>query len=166
MDSLSKPVIELLQEPNDYEHDIKLYCEILSFLPFFEDAVESDYITYHNNKHSFEYTPQFYSFIKALFDSKMVEDHEVMTEFLKKYNSKSAYSKWVKDMNIVLSNTELSEKINLAFIRKAFFTIIKLEKFMPGSWGIDVETGNWLNLLKLLRNIMPQIYKCNKSTMN
>ncbi len=165
MEKLSIPVRDLLKEPNNYEHDIKLYCEVLSFLPFFEDAVESDYIIYHNNK-TFEYSPQFYSFIKSLFDAKMVENHEVMTGFLKKYNSKTAYSQWVKDMNIVLSNAELIQKINLPFIRKAFFTIIKLEKIMPGSWGIDVETGNWLNLLKLLRNIMPQVYKCNKSTMN
>ncbi|MDD2635694.1 MAG: hypothetical protein PHW82_09375 [Bacteroidales bacterium] len=165
MESLSEPVIELLNEPNIYEHDIKLYCEVLSFLPYFENAVETDYIIYHNN-HTFEYTPHFYSFIKSLFDSKMVEDHEVMTGFLKKYNSKNAYSQWVKDMNYVLSNAELLQKINLPFIRKAFFTMVKLEKIMPGSWGIDVETGNWLNLLKIVQNIMPQIYRCDKSTMN
>lgn len=165
MDSLSKPVRELLKEPNNYDHDIKLYCEVLSFLPFIEDAIETDYITYHNN-HTFEYTPQFYSFIKSIFDSKMIEDHRTMTDFLKIYNSKTAYSQWVKDMNKVLSSSDLLQEVNLSFIRKAFFTIIKLEKCMPGSWGIDVETGNWLNLLKLLRNIMPQVYKCDKSTMN
>ena len=165
MDSLSRPINNLLEINNNYEHDISLYCEILSYLPFFEDAKEKDYIIYHKD-HSFEYTAQFYSFIKALFDSKMVEDVDVMTRFLSEYQSESAYNMWIKDMNTVLSNNDYVQKVNICFIKKAFFSMIKLEKVMPGSWGIDVETGNWLKLLKQLQKILPDIYKCEKSSMN
>jgi hypothetical protein len=69
-------------------------------------------------------------------------------------------------MNAVLGDSELSNQINISFIRKALFTMVKLEKIMPGSWGIDVETGNWLKLLKALQRILPQVYKCDKREMN
>lgn len=165
MDSPSKPIKNMLSEPNKYDHDIKLYCELLSFLPYLEEATEDDYIVYHNDN-TFEYTAQFYSFIRALFDSKMVEDPKQMTDFLLQYQSQSAYSLWIKDMNAVLGDSELSNHINISFIKKALFTMIKLEKIMPGSWGIDVETGNWLKLLKALQRILPQVYKCDKREMN
>jgi len=165
MDSLSRPISKLFEEENKYDYDITLYCEILSYLPFFEDIVEKDYIRYHDD-HTFEYTAQFYSFIKALFDSKLVEEVDVMTEFLEKYNSSSAYKMWIKDMNAVLSNDKYMSTSNLSFIRKAVFSMIKLEKVMPGSWGIDVETGNWLKILKQLQSILPQIYQCRKENMN
>jgi vesicle coat complex subunit len=165
MDSLSRAMKILLNEPNKYEHDISLYCEILSYLPFFEDATETDYIVYHDD-HSFEYTPQLYSFIKALFDSKMVEDVSIMTDFLKQYKSQNAYKLWIKDMNAILSNEKYQNSINLSFIRKTIFSMIKLEKIMPGSWGIDVETGNWLKLLRRLNVILPEVYQCRKQDLN
>lgn len=165
MDNLSRPIQVLLEETNTYNHNIGLYCELLSYIPYFEDICEKDYIKYHDD-HSFEYTPEFYSFIKSLFDSKMVEDVDLMTDFLKLYNSPSAYKMWIKDMNNVLSNDVILLKTNISFIRKAFFSMIKLEKVMPGSWGIDVETGNWLKLLKRLQKILPEVYRCDKETMN
>lgn len=165
MDNLNTPLNIMLSEPNKYDYNIELYCKILSFLPFLEEATEDDYIKYHNDN-TFEYSPHFYSFIRTVFDSKMVEDPKEMTAFLTKYNSPKAYSLWIKDMNKVLSDSALCDKINISFIRKAFFTMIKLEKIMPGSWGIDVETGNWLKLLKALQRILPQVYKCDKGEMN
>ena len=89
-----------------------------------------------------------------------------MTNFLLQYDSPTAFKLWIKDMNSVLSNNTVFETVNICFIKKAFFTMIKLEKIMPGSWGIDVETGNWLKLLRRLHNILPEIYKCEKSTLN
>lgn len=165
MDKLSRPIQELFQEKNTYDNHIGLYCELLSYIPYFEDICEKDYIKYHDD-HSFEYTPEFYSFIKALFDSKMVEQVDTMTDFLNKYNSSSAYKVWIKEMNLILSNDTLISNANLSFIRKAFFSMIKLEKVMPGSWGIDVETGNWFKLLKRLQKILPEVYRCDKETMN
>ena len=67
-----------------------------------------------------------------------------MTDFLKTYNCKSAYKLWMKEMNTVLSNNELVEKTNLCFLKKAVFSMVRLERVLPGSWGIDVETGTWL----------------------
>lgn len=165
MESLSRPINILLSKKNKYDHDVSLYCEILSFLPYFEDACEDDYIIYHSD-HSFEYTPQLYSFIKTLFDSKLVEEVDSMTDFLQQYQSPIAFKMWIKDMNSVLSNSDVIQMVNICFIKKAFFTMIKLEKVMPGSWGIDVETGNWLKLLRRLHNILPEIYKCEKNTLN
>jgi hypothetical protein len=165
MESLSKQVQILLQRQNNYEGDIGNYCSVLSFLPMFEDIKEEDYIIYHND-HSFEYTPQFYSFIKSLFDAGLVEDAEVMNEYLKSYNDCCAYKIWMKEMNYILSSSELLEKANLCFVKKAVFSMIRLERILPGSWGIDVETGNWLALLQQLKLILKDIYKTDKSKLN
>ncbi len=165
MDSLSGPIKIILKEKNTFEHSISFYCQVLSFLPYFEDISERDYIKYHND-HTFEYTPQFYSFIKSLFDSKIVADEEEMSGFLKLYASNSAYKYWIRDMNKILNDDKYLENINLSFIRKAFFSMIKFEELMPGSWGIDVETGNWFKILKQMKRIFPQIYKCEKDDMN
>jgi hypothetical protein len=165
MESLSQQVIKLLEEQNNYSGDISNYCSVLSFLPLFEDIKEEDYIVYHNDQ-SFEYTPQFYSFIKSLFDAGLVEDVEVMNDFLKSYSDCCAYKLWMKEMNCILSSNELLEKTNLCFIKKAVFSMIRLERVLPGSWGIDVETGNWLALLHQLKRILKEIYKTDKSKLN
>ena len=165
MNQLTEYMREILAVPKTYDNDIRLLCDVLSYIPYFEDANEVDYIKYHDDN-SFEYTPQFYSFIKALFDSKIVEDVEDMTTFLKRYSSQNAYKIWMKEMNTVLSNDNLMSKVNLCFIRKAIFSMVRLEKVMPGSWGIDVETGNWLRLLQQIKVILPEVYKPNKQNMN
>lgn len=165
MHEISEPILKLLKEPNEYDSSIELYCNVISYLQFLESADENDYIIYHCNN-TFEYTPQFYSFIKALFDAKLVEDVDKMTEFLKSYNSENAYQKWIREMNVVLSNDDLLSIINLSFIKKAFFTLIRLERILPGSWGIDVETGNWQKLLKQLSRIFTEIYRKEKEIMN
>ncbi|HOK38968.1 MAG TPA: hypothetical protein PLC87_09910 [Bacteroidales bacterium] len=162
---LSKQIKKLLSEDNKYDFPIEYFCNLLSYIDFLEKAKEEDYIIYHDN-HTFEYTPKFYSFIKALFDSRLVEDVDIMTEFLKTYECKCAYQVWIKEMNEILSNDELFNKMNISFVRKAFFTLIRMENVLPGSWGIDVETGNWLKLLRLLKQIFPEIYRCEKKIMN
>lgn len=165
MESLSQQVQILLQRQNNYGGDISNYCSVLSFIPMFEDIIEEDYIIYHNDN-SFEYTAQFYSFIKSLFDAGLVEDVELMNDFLKSYDERCAYKLWMKEMNYILSNNELLEKSNLCFIKKAVFSMIRLERILPGSWGIDVETGNWLALLYQLKRILKEIYKTDKSKLN
>lgn len=165
MNLLSEQVKNILKKDNSYGNDITHFCEVLSFLPYFQDIKESDYIKFHDD-HSFEYTPHFYSFIKALFDAKLVEDVDEMTDFLKTYNCQSAYKLWMKEMNAVLSNNELVEKTNLCFLKKAVFSMIRLERVLPGSWGIDVETGTWLVILQQFKRILPQIYKSEKKEMN
>lgn len=165
MESLNRQLRELLVKENIYTGNISNYCEVLSFLPIFKDVKESDYIIYHKD-YSFEYTPQFYSFIKSLFDAGLVEDANIMSEFLKLYNSNDAYKLWMKEMNYILSNHELIKQANICFIKKATFSMIRLERILPGSWGIDVETGNWLALLQQLNRILVEIYRPSKSNMN
>ncbi len=165
MNTLSKQVKEILLRPNIYDNDITHFCEVLSFLPYFQDIKESDYIKFHDD-HSFEYTPHFYSFIKTLFTAKLVEDVDEMTSFLKTYNCTAAYKTWMKEVNTILSNNELISKANLCFLKKAIFSMVRLERVLPGSWGIDVETGNWLAILNQLKKIMPEIYKPSRNVMN
>jgi hypothetical protein len=162
---LSKQVKNILEVTNNYENDITHYCEVLSYLPYFQDIKESDYIKYHED-HSFEYTPQFYAFIKSLFDAKLVEDVDNMTDFLKSYNCSSAYKTWMKEMNSILGNSEAMKTVNLCFIRKAVFSMVRLERVLPGSWGIDVETGNWLSVLLQLKRILPDIYMPQNCVLN
>ena len=165
MNQLSSQILELLKEQNKYDSEISGFCEVLSFLPYFQDIKESDYIIYHDDN-TFEYTAEFYSFIKALFEAKLVEDVDEMTKFLDCYQCCSAYKYWMKELNVILSNDELIVKTNLSFIRKAFLSMIRLERVLPGSWGIDVETGNWVKLLQQLKRILPEIYRCEKKAMN
>lgn len=162
---LSKQIKKLLNEVNKYDFPIEYFCNLLSYIDFLEKAKEEDYIIYHDD-HTFEYTPKFYSFIKALFDSRLVEDVSNMTEFLKSYECKCAYQAWIMEMNEILSNEDLIKQMNISFVRKAFFTLIRMENILPGSWGIDVETGNWLKLLRLLKQIFPEVYRCDKKIMN
>ncbi len=165
MDKLSMPIQFLLKEKNEYLYDIHLYCDTLSFLPFLENAIETDYIIYHEDQ-TFEYTPHFYSFINTLLDSKIIEDANSMEDFLEMYNSKNAYRLWIKDMNTILNNDDYMLMTNLSFIRKALYSMIKLENIIEGSWGIDVETGNWCKILKRLKTILPEVYRCQKENMH
>ena len=165
MVNFSEQLLEILKSPNKYPYDINLYCEVLAFIPYFQDLKENEYIIYHNNK-TFEYSAHFYSFIKALHDSHLVEDINEMTEFLKLYHSESAYKIWMKEMNLILSDEELLMKTNISFLKKAVLSMIRLEKVCPGSWGIDVETRNWLNILLQLKRIFPEIYRTEKNIFN
>ncbi|HNQ67350.1 MAG TPA: DUF6508 domain-containing protein [Bacteroidales bacterium] len=161
----SKQIENILSESNEYDCDINLYCAVLSYIPYFKDIKEDDYIKYHKD-HSFEYSPEFYSFIKALNDAKLVEDEEKMASFLKSYNLHCGYNKWIKDMNIVLENEELLGRANISLLKKVMFSLIRLERVCPGSWGIDAESGNWLKILNQLKRILSEIYKENKSNAN
>jgi len=163
--SVSEQVKNILVKKNDYNKDIIHYCEVLSYLPYFQEITEDCYIKHHKDK-TFEYTPQFYSFIKTLYDAGLVEDDGEMRIFLNSYKTECHYKSWLDDMNTILGDDELLKQTNLCFLRKALFSIIRLERELPGSWGIDVETGNWLAILLQLKRILPEIYKSEKKGMN
>jgi len=165
MEPISKQVKNILKENNTYEYDISSYCEAISYIPYFQEIEESDYIIYHEDR-SFEYTAQFYSFVKSLFDAKLVEDVEVMKSFLTTYNSESPYKLWLKDMNLVLEDEDLLKQTNISFLKKTILSVIRLEYVLPGSWGIDVEAGNWLKILEQLKNILPQITNSKKENIH
>ncbi len=159
MDKFFKePIISELKKPNTYNKDISYYNSVICHLSYFENISENDYITYHVNNR-FEYKPVVYSFINSLYKADLVASNNEMKEFLNKYNCRAdekytCYNIWVKEMNIIISDDELIEKTNLSFLRKAIATLISLEKIMPGSWGIDIENGNWLRILNQLKNIL------------
>jgi hypothetical protein len=56
-------------------------------------------------------------------------------------------------MNRTLCRSDLLRNADINFIKKAFLTLIRLEKVIPGSWGIDIEVGTWLKLLRRLQDI-------------
>jgi len=155
----------IFSQPNEYNNDISSFCSVLSYIPYFEEIKESDYIKYHEDQ-TFEYTPEFHSYIRALYDAKLVEEDDEMVLFLKSYNSNCAYNKWIKDMNLVLGNEELLKISNLSFLKKAVFSFVRFERVCPGSWGIDVESGNWLLLLRQFERIYCDIHKNYKSKEN
>ena len=47
--------------------------KVLQYIDFLSNIEEDDYIRY-DEEHEFEYTPQFYGFIQALFDAGLVEN--------------------------------------------------------------------------------------------
>lgn len=130
--------------------------KVLNYIPFFTNVCEKDYIIYHED-HSFEYTPAIYQFIEALFEAKLVEDYEQMKSFLENYDCSvhecNSYNNWMRDMNRTLCRSDLLRNADINFIKKAFLTLIRLEKVIPGSWGIDIEVGTWLKLLRRLQDI-------------
>jgi hypothetical protein len=151
------------QEKKEFQENLNIYRgtkkdleKVLNYIPFFTQIEERDYIIYHNDR-SFEYTPEMYEFIKALFDAKLVEDYEQMMEFVKQGDcedsSSNCYNQWVREMNQTICRPALLCEVDLSFIRKAFLTLIRLEKVIPGSWGIDIEVGTWLKLLRQLKQI-------------
>ncbi len=155
MRTLTLQLKEILAQENYYSDDISKYCYVLSFLPKFENIKEEDYIIYYDN-HSFEYTALVYDFINSLFEASLVEDVDKMLEFLQKFPAPCAYKIWMREMNYVLANQELMQNTNLCFLKKAIFSLVRLENNMPGSWGIDFELGNWVSILKQLKRIYSQ----------
>lgn len=130
--------------------------KVLNYIPFFTNISEKDYIVY-NDDNTFEYTPAIYEFIKALFDADLVEDYEKMQAFLENYDCKvhdcNNYNNWMRDMNRTICRSDLLKEADITFIRKAFLTLIRLEKVIPGSWGIDIEVGTWLKLIRRLKEM-------------
>lgn len=165
MQSLSVHVRQILSLENEYNCDISKYCEVLSYSPYFKEINEKDYIKHHNDR-SFEYTPEFNSFIKALYDAELVEDEQVMIEFIDKYNACCSYKTWMKEVNLFLNNSDLLKKANISLLKKIIFSMIRLERIIPGSWGIDVEAGNWQSVLRRLKEIYPLIYKPSKRLLD
>ncbi len=131
--------------------------ELFKFIDYFIDISEDDYISY-NGEHEFEYTDTFLSFIQMLFDVDMVDDYEhligvITNSSINKYERCELFSHWIKEMNRVLSRPCEMKKTDKDFLKRSFFTVIKLEDIFPGSWGIDVETGTWLKLLKRTKEL-------------
>jgi hypothetical protein len=131
--------------------------KLLSYIDYFTNINESDYIRYDED-HNFDYTPQFYSFIQQLFESNMVEDYEQLIDAISyegagEQERCEAFSHWMKELNRTLSRPCEMRHTDIQFLRKAFLTVIRMEKVFPGSWGIDVETGTWLKLLKHFKEL-------------
>ncbi len=149
----------LISDKVDFEGNIEKLDEVLNYIKFFTDIKEEDYISYTDR--CFEYTPEFYKFIELLFEAGMVEDYEAMLKFLEEVKfdieSSSNYNTWVREMNKIICRPDLLRKVNISFLQKAFLTLIRIEKIIPGSWGIDVEVGTWLKLLKQLEAIRKEI---------
>jgi hypothetical protein len=157
-----KQIEEILQESNKYDTDLSFYNSAICYISFFEKASEKDYIIYRDGNR-FEYTPQFYSFIHGLYKANLVASHDEMKDFLSTFNciateKLSCYMIWVREMNKILADEKKIKRTNISFLRKALSTMLNLEKIFPGSWGIDVENGNFLRILRQLKAIYPQIY--------
>ncbi len=150
----------LLSENNQFNGNLREFNAVLQFIPYFIDIEEDDYITYFPDRR-FEYTPRFYEFIEALNKTGLVEDEQSMQTFLDEacfqIDACSRFSMWVREMNRVICRPELLQQSGLSFLRKAFFTLIHLEKQIPGSWGIDAEVGTWLKLLRRLQKIVDEL---------
>ena len=130
---------------------------IFPYIDFFTNIKEEDYIRYGKD-HEFEYTPQFYAFIQTLFDTGLVENYEHLIDYVSDGSGNDherceLFSRWMKEMNRILSRPCEMRETNIHFIRRAFLTVIRMENIFPGSWGIDVETGTWLKLLKRVKEL-------------
>ncbi len=131
--------------------------KLLRYIDFFTNINERDYIRY-NEDHTFDYTPQFYSFIQQLYESNLVEDYEQLIDSMTYEGAGDqerceAFSHWMKELNRTLGRPCEMRHTDIQFLRKAFLTILRMEKVFPGSWGIDVETGTWLKLLKRFKQL-------------
>ncbi len=150
----------LFTDAEKYTGDLRKFDEVLSFIPFFTDIDEDDYIIYYPDR-KFQYTNRFNDFIKTLFEAGLVEDYQDMLGYLKDTSfdmeASGCYSAWVREMNRTICRPDLLNAAGLPFIRKAFLTLIRLEKVIPGSWGIDVEVGTWLKLLRRLSAIRSEM---------
>lgn len=167
MKEIKTPIYNLMNQPNQYKSDISKYNSVICYISFFEKATEDDYVIYHKNNR-FEYTPEFYSFIQSLYNADLVASDSEMKSFLKSLNciateKSSCYNIWIKDMNKIINDDSLLTKTNICFLRLAIATMIRLETLIPGSWGMDIENGTWLRILKQLKAIYPDIYTpcCN-----
>jgi len=139
--------------------DLKLenIPKVLQYIDFLSNIEEDDYIRY-DEEHEFEYTPQFYGFIQALFDAGLVENYEKLVGHISmgsdnEHERCELFSKWMKTMNQTISRPCEMRETDIHFVRRAFLTIIRMEKIFPGSWGIDVETGTWLRLLQRVKTL-------------
>lgn len=153
--------VKEINSVNKQEKHIDLKLEnipqTLAYIDFLKDINEEDYIRYDNER-EFEYTPQFYAFIQALFDSGLVENYEKLIEFValgseNEHERCELFSKWMKTMNQTISRPCEMRNTDIQFIRRSFLTIIRMEKIFPGSWGIDVETGTWIKLLQRVKTL-------------
>jgi hypothetical protein len=170
MNYIFKPISRLLEKPNFYNKDISYYNSVICYISFFEGIKEEDYINYKNDR-TFTYTPQFFSFLQALHEADLVETREGMKTFLATFNcfideKSSCYKAWVKQMNNIISDEKQMNKANISFVKKAFATMISLEKIIPGSLGIDIENGNILKLLNRLKDIYPEISTNSKANIS
>ncbi|MFO7789325.1 MAG: DUF6508 domain-containing protein [Bacteroidales bacterium] len=131
--------------------------KLLDYIDFFTNIREDDYIWYADD-HCFSYSPKFKSFIQQLYDSNMVESHDHLIDSITEngddeHERCEAFSNWMREMNRVLSRPCELREANISFLRKAFFTLIRMEKIFPGSWSVDVESGTWLKLLKQFKKL-------------
>jgi hypothetical protein len=131
--------------------------EIINSIDYFTNISEDDYISY-DSEHSFAYTSSFLDFIVKLQCSGLVGDDTCITDYELLKSPENVehcemFSLWVQEMNKTLSRPCEMRNADIDFIRRAFLTVIKMEKIFPGSWGIDVETGTWLKLLRRVKEL-------------
>ena len=136
---------------------IKQPEKLLSYIDFFKNIREEDYIIYADG-HQFSYTQNFLEFIQQLHDSNMVENYDHLIQSITKYPEDDearceAFSGWMRELNRTLSRPCDLREADICFLRKAFLTLVRMEKIFPGSWGIDVETGTWIKLLKQFKKL-------------
>lgn len=169
MNTVSKPIQTILNEPNTYDEDISYLNSVLCYIDFFENIEEEDYLI-HNGKNRIEYSPQLYSFIHSLHKANLVASDDELDNFLERFDCLSTekcscFNLWIKDMNKIITDEAIIKRTNIKFLRITISTLLKLEKFFPGSWGIDIENGNWLRILNQLKRIYPSVYKPSKSNL-
>lgn len=136
---------------------IKQPEKLQSYIDYFTNIKEDDYITYVDD-HCFEYTQQFNDFIQQLHDSNMVENYDHLIQSITEYPEDDearceAFSGWMRELNRTLSRPCDLREADICFLRKAFLTLVRMEKIFPGSWGIDVETGTWIKLLNQFKKL-------------
>lgn len=129
--------------------------EVLDYITYFCNIKEADYITYAGDN-TFEYSTELKSFINSLYQANLVEDEEAMQHYLDEESRGNPdkcrnFNEWIRIMNQTISRPDLLRKTDILFLRRAFLTLIRMEDFFPGSWGIDVEVGTWLKLLRRLK---------------
>ncbi|MDA3820728.1 MAG: DUF6508 domain-containing protein [Candidatus Delongbacteria bacterium] len=136
---------------------IKQPEKLLSYIDFLINIKEADYII-DADGHRFNYTQKFRDFIQQLHDSNMVENYDHLIQSITEHRGDDearceAFSGWMRDLNRTLSRPCDLREADIYFLRKAFLTLVRMEKIFPGSWGIDVETGTWLKLLKQFKRL-------------
>jgi len=145
------------QNQHNNTHVIKQPEKLLDYINYFTDIKDEDYITYVDD-HCFEYTKQFNDFIQQLHDSNMVENYDHLIHSITDHPEDEefrceAFSGWMRELNRTLSRPCDLREADICFLRKAFLTLVRMEKIFPGSWAIDVETGTWLRLLKQFKKL-------------
>jgi hypothetical protein len=154
--STGKKIVEKQNQHNNTPV-IKNPEKLIDYIAFFINIKEEDYITYVDD-HCFEYTKQFNDFIQQLHDSNMVDSYEHLIHSITDHPGDEqsrceAFSGWMQELNRTISRPCDLREADVCFLRKAFLTLVRMEKIFPGSYAIDVETGTWLKLLKQFRNL-------------